>query len=93
MISGVSRGAFVNSSTELYSQLKDRSRDVDAERVVGKGFAGGTFGAFGNIAGNFGKNIKVGDGDLRTAAEAGVSIFTGIVQAVVDNKNNKDDKK
>ena len=67
--------------------------------MAGKGFAGGTFGAFGNIAGNFGKNIKVGDGDLQTEAEAGASIFTGITQVAVDsmsskdNKNNKDDKK
>ena len=99
LFSAIVRGAFVNSSTELYSQLKDRSKDVDAERVVGKGFAGGTFGAFGNIAGNFGKNIKVGNGDLQTEAEAMASIFTGIAQAAVDsmnskdNKNNKDDKK
>lgn len=54
---------------------------------------------FGNFSGNFGKTIKVGDGDLQTEAEAGASIFTGIVQAVADsmnskdNKNNKDDKK
>ncbi len=99
LFSAIVRGAFVNSSTELYSQLKDRSKDVDAERVVGKGFAGGTFGAFGNIAGNFGKNIKVGNGDLQTEAEAMASIFTGIAQAAADsmnskdNKNNKDDKK
>ena len=99
LLSAIVRGAFVNSSTELYSQLKDRSKDVDAERVVGKGFAGGTFGAFGNIAGNFGKNIKVGNGDLQTEAEAMASIFTGIAQAAADsmnskdNKNNKDDKK
>ena len=62
-------------------------------------FLGGAFGAFGNIAGNFGKSIKFGNGDLQTEAEAGASIFTGIVQAVADsmnskdNKNNKDDKK
>jgi len=99
LFSAIGRGAFVNSSTELYSQLKDRSKDVDAERVIGKGFAGGTFGAFGNIAGNFGKNIKVGNGDLQTAAEAVASIFTGIAQAAADSmnskdsKNNKDDKK
>ena len=67
--------------------------------MIGKGFAGGTFGAFGNIAGNFGKNIKVGNGDLQTAAEAVASIFTGIAQAAADSmnskdsKNNKDDKK
>lgn len=64
--------------------------------MAGKGFAGGTFGAFGNIAGNFGKNIKVGNGDLRTEAEAGASIFTEIVQVAVDSmnsKDNKDDKK
>ena len=99
LFSAIGRGAFVNSSTELYSQLKDRSKDVDAERVIGKGFAGGTFGAFGNIAGNFGKTIKFGDGNLQTAAEAVASIFTGIAQAAADSmnskdsKNNKDDKK
>ena len=83
LFSAIVRGAFVNSSTELYSQLKDRSRDVDAERVVGKGFAGGFYGLFGSLAGTGGKNIKVGDGDLRTEAEAGVSIFTGITQVAV----------
>ena len=99
LLSAIGRGAFVNSSSELYSRLKDRSKDLDAERVAGKGFAGGAFGAFGNIAGNFGKNIKVGDGDLQTEAEAVASIFTGITQVAADsmnskdNKNNKDDKK
>ena len=99
LLSAVGRGAFVNSSTELYSQLKDRSKDVDKDRVFSKLFLGGAFGAFGNIAGNFGKTIKVGDGDLQTEAEAGASIFTGITQVAADsinskdNKNNKDDKK
>ncbi len=96
LFSSIGRGAFVNSSTELYSQLKDRSKDVDAERVVGKGFAGGFYGLFSSIAGAGGKTIKVGDGDLQTEAEAGASIFTGIVQAAVDSmssKDNKDDKK
>ncbi|WP_223231391.1 hypothetical protein, partial [Campylobacter concisus] len=46
-----------------------------------------------------GINIKFGDGNLQTEAEARASIFTGIVQAVADsmnskdNKDNKDDKK
>ncbi len=46
-----------------------------------------------------GDKHKVGDGNLRTEAEAGASIFTGITQVAVDsmsskdNKNNKDDKK
>ena len=72
---------------------------MDKDRVFNKLFLGGTFGAFGNIAGNFGKTIKVGNGDLQTAAEAGASILTGITQAAADsmnskdNKNNKDDKK
>ena len=67
--------------------------------MFNKLFLGGAFGAFGNIAGNFGKNIKVGGGDLQTEAEAGASIFTGITQVAADsmnskdNKNNKDDKK
>ena len=99
LFSAIGRGVFVNSSTELYSQLKDRSKDVDAERVVGKGFAGGFYGLFGSIAGVGGKTIKVGNGDLQTAAEAVASIFTGIAQAAADSmnskdsKNNKDDKK
>ncbi|WP_462108634.1 hypothetical protein [Campylobacter concisus] len=99
LLSAIGREAFVNSSTELYSQLKDRSKDVDKDRVFNKLFLGGAFGAFGNIAGNFGKTIKVGDGDLQTEAEAGASIFTGITQVAADsinskdNKNNKDDKK
>ena len=99
LLSAIGRGTFVNSSTELYSQLKDKSKDVDKDRVFSKLFLGGAFGAFGNIAGNFGKTIKVGDGDLQTAAEAVASIFTGIAQAAADSmnskdsKNNKDDKK
>lgn len=99
LLSAIGREAFVNSSTELYSQLKDRSKDVDKDRVFNKLFLGGAFGAFGNIAGNFGKTIKVGDGDLQTEAKAGASIFTGITQVAADsinskdNKNNKDDKK
>ena len=46
-----------------------------------------------------GINIKFGNGDLQTAAEAGASILTGITQAAADsmnskdNKDNKDDKK
>ena len=56
---------------------------MDTERVIGKGFAGGFYGLFGSLAGTGGKNIKVGDGDLRTEAEAGVSIFTGITQVAV----------
>ena len=46
-----------------------------------------------------GINIKFGDGNLQTEAEAGASIFTGIAQAAADSmnskdsKNNKDDKK
>ena len=92
LFSAIGRGAFVNSSTELYSQLKDRSKDIDAERVIGKGFAGGTFGAFGNIAGNFGKTIKVGDGNLQTEAESIASVVTGTGQAVADSIKSKNDK-
>lgn len=92
LLSAIGRGAFVNSSTELYSQLKDRSKDVDAERVVGKGFAGGFYGLFGSIAGVGGKTIKVGNGDLQTAAEAVASIFTGIAQAAADSIKSKNDK-
>ena len=60
--------------------------------MFSKLFLGGAFGAFGNIAGNFGKSIKFGDGDLQTEAEAGASIFTGIVQAVADSIKSKNDK-
>ena len=62
------------------------------QRVAGKGFAGGFYGLFGSIAGAGGKTIKVGDGDLQTAAEAGASIFTGIAQAAADSMNSKDSK-
>ena len=92
LFSAIARGAFVNSSTELYSQLKDRSKDVDKDRVFNKLFLGGAFGAFGNIAGNFGKNIKVGDGDLQTEAESIVSVVTGVGQAVADSIKSKNDK-
>lgn len=92
LLSAIGRGAFVNSSTELYSQLKDRSKDVDAERVVGKGFAGGFYGLFGSIAGVGGKTIKVGDGDLQTEAESMVSVVTGTGQAVADSIKSKNDK-
>ena len=47
---------------------------------------------FGNFSGNFGKTIKVGNGDLQTAAEAVASIFTGIAQAAADSMNSKDSK-
>jgi hypothetical protein len=92
LLSAIGRGAFVNSSTELYSQFKDISKDVDVERVAGKGFAGGFYGLFGSLAGAGGKTIKVGNGDLQTAAEAGASIFTGIAQAAADSMNSKDSK-
>lgn len=60
--------------------------------MVGKGFAGGTFGAFGNIAGNFGKNIKIGNGDLKTAAEVGTNFITTAGQAIADSVESKKDK-
>ena len=41
LLSAIGRGAFVNSSTELYSQLKDISKDVDVDRVFYKLFLGG----------------------------------------------------
>lgn len=88
----VSRGAFVNSSAELYSQLKDISKDVDKDRVAGKGFAGGFYGLLGSLARAGGKTIKFGNGDLQTAAEAVASIFTGIAQAAADSMNSKDSK-
>ena len=92
LLSAIVRGAFVNSSTELYSQLKDRSKDVDAERVVGKGFADGFYGLFGSLAGTGGKTIKVGDGDLQTAAEVGTNFLTTTGQAIADSVESKKDK-
>ena len=53
--------------------------------MFNKLFLGGAFGAFGNIAGNFGKNIKVGDGDLQTAAEVGTNFLTTTGQAIADS--------
>ncbi|WP_103620086.1 hypothetical protein [Campylobacter concisus] len=92
LLSAIGRGAFVNSSTELYSQLKDRSKDVDAERVVGKCFAGGFYGLFGSLAGAGGKTIKVGDGDLQTEAEVGTNFLTTTGQAIADSVESKKDK-
>ena len=92
LLSAIGRGAFVNSSSELYSQLKDRSKDVDAKRVAGKGFAGGFFGLFGSLAGAGGKNVKVGDGDLQTAAEVGTNFLTATGQAIADSAESKKEK-
>ena len=89
LLSVVSRGAFVNSSTELYSQLKDRSKDLDVKRVAAKGFAGGFFGLFGSLVGAGGKNIKVRDGDLQTAAEVGTNFLTTTGQAIADSVESK----
>ena len=60
--------------------------------MIGKGFAGGTFGAFGNIAGNFGKTIKFGDGNLQTAAEVGANFLTTTGQAIADSVESKKEK-
>ena len=65
---------------------------MDKDRVFNKLFLGGTFGAFGNIAGNASKTIKVGDGDLQTEAESIVSVVTGTGQAVADSIKSKNDK-
>ncbi len=92
LFSAIGRGAFVNSSAELYSQLKDRSKDVDKERVVGKGFAGGFYGLFGSLAGAGGKTIKVGDGNLQTAAEVGANFLTTTGQAIADSVESKKEK-
>ena len=47
---------------------------------------------FGNFSGNFGKTIKIGDGDLQTEAESIVSVVTETGQAVADSMNSKDSK-
>lgn len=65
---------------------------MDKDRVFNKLLLGGTFGALGNIAGNFGKTIKVGNGDLQTEAESIVSVVTGTGQAVADSIKSKNDK-
>ena len=57
--------------------------------MFNKLFLGGTFGAFGNIAGNASKTIKVGDGDLQTAAEVGVNFLTTTGQAIADSVESK----
>ena len=60
--------------------------------MFSKLFLGGAFGAFGNIAGNFGKTIKVGDGNLQTAAEVGTNFLTTTGQAIADSVESKKDK-
>ena len=60
--------------------------------MFNKLFLGGTFGAFGNIAGNASKTIKVGDGDLQTAAEVGVNFLTTTGQAIADSIESKKEK-
>ena len=65
---------------------------MDKDRVFNKLFLGGTFGAFGNIAGNASKTIKVGDGDLQTAAEVGTNFLTTTGQAIADSVESNKDK-
>ncbi|WP_107687099.1 hypothetical protein [Campylobacter concisus] len=60
--------------------------------MVGKGFAGGFYGLFGSLAGTGGKTIKVGDGDLQTAAEVGTNFLTATGQAIADSVESKKDK-
>lgn len=47
---------------------------------------------FGNFSGNFGKTIKIGDGDLQTAAEVGTNFLTTIGQATADSIESKKEK-
>ena len=65
---------------------------MDKDRVFNKLFLGGTFGAFGNIAGNASKTIKVGDGNLQTEAEVGVNFLTTTGQAIADSVESKKEK-
>ena len=65
---------------------------MDKERVVGKGFAGGFYGLFGSLAGAGGKTIKVGDGNLQTAAEVGANFLTTTGQAIADSVESKKEK-
>lgn len=60
--------------------------------MFNKLFLGGTFGAFGNIAGNASKTIKVGDGNLQTEAEVGVNFLTTTGQAIADSVESKKEK-
>ena len=47
---------------------------------------------FGNFSGNFGKTIKVGNGDLQTAAEVGTNFLATTGQAIADSIKSKNDK-
>ena len=47
---------------------------------------------FGNFSGNCGKTIKVGNGDLQTAAEVGTNFLTTTGQAIADSIKSKNDK-
>ena len=47
---------------------------------------------FGNFSGNSGKTIKVGDGDLQTAAEVGANFLTTTEQAIADSVESKKEK-
>ena len=55
LLSVVIRGAFVNSSSELYSQLKDRSKDVDKDGILIKAGVGGLIGYGASHMGKIGE--------------------------------------
>ena len=86
LLSVVSRGAFVNSSTELYSQLKDRSKDVDKDRILIKAGVGGLIGYGASHIGKIGEKIP---GNYKASFENLTNIIFGVAQVQFDNINNK----
>ena len=86
LLSAIGRGAFVNSSTELYSQLKDRSKDVDKDRILIKAGVGGLIGYGASHMGKIGEKIP---GNYKASFENLTNIIFGVAQAQFDNINNK----
>ena len=86
LLSAIGRGAFVNSSTELYSQLKDRSKDVDKDRILIKAGIGGLIGYGASHMGKIGGKIP---GNYKASFENLTNIIFGVAQAQFDNINNK----
>ncbi|WP_103648549.1 hypothetical protein [Campylobacter concisus] len=86
LFSAIVRGAFVNSSTELYPQLKDRSKDVDKDGILIKAGVGGLIGYGASHMGKIGEKIP---GNYKSSFENLTNIIFGVAQAQFDNINNK----
>jgi len=87
LLSVIGRDAFVNSSTELYSQLKDSSKDVDKDRIIiKKAGVGGLIGYGASHMGKIGEKIP---GNYKASFENLTNIIFGVAQAQFDNINNK----